>query len=154
VDEYYEKLLKVAEKFVDEQGRTLLDIPPDEIDEFIRKFEFRSNSAKVIEHLIGDYPAAEQSAVLLLHRRRSLSDILAETGLDSCAVEAIERRVIAALRDKHYLKFMKGWTVDKDGEVVSPDLFHDVPFSTAEAEFQRWLHALGLAQITHPRSAV
>ena len=66
MDEHYEKLLKVAEKFVDKHGRTLLDIPPEEIPEFIRKFEFRSNSAKVIEHIIEDYPAAEQSAVLLL----------------------------------------------------------------------------------------
>src|SRR5436305_817784 len=106
MDPYHEKLLKVAEKFVDEHGRTLLDIPVEEIPEFIRKFEFRSNSVKIIEGLIADYPMPEQEAVLRLFCRRSLSDITAETGLSSYEVEAVERRVVAALRDNEYPKFL------------------------------------------------
>jgi hypothetical protein len=154
VDQHYEKLLKVAQKFVDEHGRSLLDIPTEEIREFIRKFEFRSNSVKVIEGLIVEYSTAEQNAVLRLYCRRALSNIIAETGLSAHEVEAVEQRVIAALRDKHYLKFIKGWTVDSEGEVTSPDVFEDVSFSTAEAEFQRWLQALRFLRISYPRSAV
>jgi hypothetical protein len=154
MDEHYEKLFKVAQKFVDEHGRSLLDIPAEEIPEFIRKFEFRSNSVKIIEGFIAEYSTAEQNAVLRLYCRRSLSDIIAETGLSAHEVEAVEHRVIAALRDTHYPKFIKGWAVDSEGEVISPDVFEDVSFSAAEAKFQRWLQALGFLRITYPPSAV
>ena len=116
----------------------------ESVEQALASLSVRLNNERIMANLLGSASDAERRVVQMWRQLVPASRIAANTSSTPAAVEQTIRAFIARLRESHFTKFTKGWTLDDTGAPISPDQPTEVPRQVADTRFQQWLLVLGL----------
>lgn len=137
-----EKLKKFETPLRKQTGKSFDDFAS--IEEAIASLSFRLNNEQILAHLLNSVTDYERRIIQLWRQLIPASTIATSTGCPLSTVEQTIRAAVSRLREAHFTKFAKGWTLDATGEPISPDQPAEVSQQVAEPRFQQWLLVLGL----------